>query len=148
MKPYNIVCRINISIFHFCFRNEKEILRWYRVFEVPVTKYIYQIGNHEDVQELAQNVFLTCLESLPLFQQKSSLWTWMCRLSYKVIDYYQKYAKRTAMHSFRRAPQVVTYHVSSVVLACWENFHMQIANYGNSNISMDTANILLIPFVC
>jgi len=77
--------------------NEKEILKWYRVFEAPVTKYISsKVGNKEDVQELTQNIFLTCLESLPLFQQKSSLWTWMCSIArHEVADYYRKkYAKR------------------------------------------------------
>ncbi len=98
MKSHQVIDQHqNIDIALLLLGNEKEILRWYRVFELPVTKYVQtKVGNHEDVQDLVQNIFLTCLESLPLFQQKSSLWTWMCSIArHEIADYYRKkYAKR------------------------------------------------------
>lgn len=87
----------NINIQLLLLGNEREILRWYRVYEASITKYVRaKVSRNEDAQELAQNIFLTCLESLPLFQQKSSLWTWMCSIArHEVADYYRKkYAKR------------------------------------------------------
>lgn len=115
----------NIHISLLQLGNEKEILRWYRTFELPITKYIRsQVSNAEDVQELVQNVFLTCLESLPLFQQQSSLWTWMCSIArHEVADYYRKkYAKRVLQCiPFMDAllpEQVADMHdVSSIVLS-------------------------------
>lgn len=114
---------INISLLQS--GDEKEILKWYRNFELPITKYIRaKVGNHEDVQELTQNVFLTCLESLPLFQQKSSLWTWMCSIvRHEIADYYRKkYAKRMLqcipfMDSLLPEQIADMHDVSSVVLS-------------------------------
>lgn len=115
--------KINISL--LLLGDEREILRWYREYELLVTKYIStKVGNKEDVQELAQNIFLTCLESLPLFQQKSSLWTWMCSIiRHEIADYYRKkYAKRVLQCiPFMDAwlpDQIADMHdVSSVVLS-------------------------------
>lgn len=115
----------NIDIALMLSGNEREILRWYRVFELPIQKYMYtKVSNREDVQELAQNVFLTCLESLPLFQKKSSLWTWMCSIArHEIADYYRKkYAKRVLqLIPFMDAllpEQIADMHdVSSVVLS-------------------------------
>lgn len=115
----------NISISLLIAGNEREILRWYRVYEHTLHAYIKQkVGNIEDAQELTQNVFLTCLESLPLFQQKSSLWTWMCSIArHEIADYYRKkYAKRVLQcipfMDVLLPEQVADMHdVSSVVLS-------------------------------
>lgn len=77
--------------------NELVVLQWYKTFEKPLLRFILtKVSIRPDAQELCQNTFLSCLESLPLFKQNSSLWTWMCSIArHEIADYFRKkYAKR------------------------------------------------------
>lgn len=77
--------------------DEKAVLGWYKQYQQPLLRFIHtKIADPQDAQELCQNTFLSCLESLPLFKETSSLWTWMCSIArHEVADYYRKkYAKK------------------------------------------------------
>ena len=77
--------------------DERAVLKWYKTFEKPLLRFILtKVSLKPDAQELCQNTFLSCLESLPLFKQNSSLWTWMCSIArHEIADYFRKkYAKR------------------------------------------------------
>jgi RNA polymerase sigma-70 factor, ECF subfamily len=70
---------------------------WYRKYMRPLRRFITQkVVNVSDVDELAQDTFMSCLKHLPLFRGESSIWTWMVRIAqHEVADYYRrKYAKK------------------------------------------------------
>lgn len=77
--------------------DERTVLHWYKAYEQPLLRFIRKkVSNEHDAQDLCQSTFLSCLESLPLFKENSSLWTWMCSIArHEVADYFRKkYAKR------------------------------------------------------
>jgi RNA polymerase sigma-70 factor (ECF subfamily) len=77
--------------------DQRAVLQWYKQFEKPLLRFILtKVSDTHDAQELCQNTFLSCLESLPLFKETSSLWTWMCSIArHEIADYFRKkYAKR------------------------------------------------------
>jgi len=70
---------------------------WFKKYSRPLHQLLVQkITNTQDLEELVQDTFISCLKHLPLFRGESSIWTWMCRVSqHEVADYYRrKYAKR------------------------------------------------------
>ncbi|KKS30558.1 MAG: RNA polymerase, sigma-24 subunit, ECF subfamily [Candidatus Amesbacteria bacterium GW2011_GWA2_42_12] len=74
-----------------------EVLRWFKTYEKPLLRFIRtKVGNEHDAQELCQNTFLACLDSLPLFKENSSMWTWMYSIArHEIADYFRKrYAKK------------------------------------------------------
>src|SRR5690606_32416078 len=59
--------------------------------------YVYKkVSDPQDVEEIVQDTFLGFLDALPLFQGKSSLWTFLVSIArHEIADYYRKkYAKR------------------------------------------------------
>lgn len=50
----------------------------------------------EDAEEIVQDAFLGCLDSLPVFSFRSSLWTFLVSIArHEIADYYRRlYAKR------------------------------------------------------
>jgi RNA polymerase sigma-70 factor (ECF subfamily) len=73
------------------------VREWYRQLAPAVHRFVLsKIGNPHDADEIVQDVFLSCLESLPLFNGKSSLQTWMFSVAkHETADYFRKrYAKR------------------------------------------------------
>lgn len=74
-----------------------EVLRWYKTYEKPLLRFVRtKVSDEHDAKELSQNTFLACLDSLPLFKEHSSLWTWMCSIArHEIADYFRKrYAKK------------------------------------------------------
>lgn len=70
---------------------------WYKKYMKPLRLFLKQkVVNLSDVDELAQDTFMSCLKHLPLFRGESSIWTWMVRIAqHEVADYYRrKYAKK------------------------------------------------------
>ena len=70
---------------------------WYTQYAPRLTRYVQRkIAEHKDVEEIVQDTFMSCMESLPLYQQKSSLWTWMCSIAnHEIADFLRKkYAKK------------------------------------------------------
>lgn len=70
---------------------------WYRQYSARLTAFIQaKVGSTHDVQDLAQETFICCLQNLHNFSGHSRLWTWMCAIAkHEVADYYRKlYAKK------------------------------------------------------
>ncbi len=70
---------------------------WYRSYSKRLKQFISQkISNANDVDEVVQDTFMSCLRHLPLFRGDSSIWTWMVRIAnHEVADHYRRvYAKK------------------------------------------------------
>jgi RNA polymerase sigma-70 factor (ECF subfamily) len=70
---------------------------WEELFEqhyAPATRFIFQLApdfTQEDVEEVAQEVFLTVVKSLHTFQRHSAFQTWLFRIAAnKARDYRQR----------------------------------------------------------
>ncbi|HZZ98957.1 MAG TPA: RNA polymerase sigma factor [Candidatus Saccharimonadia bacterium] len=77
--------------------NAAAVREWYRQFGPPVRRFVLsKVSNERDAEEIVQDVFVSCLDSLPLFHGGSSLQTWMFSVAkHEVADYFRKkYAKR------------------------------------------------------
>ncbi|MBI5151536.1 MAG: sigma-70 family RNA polymerase sigma factor [Candidatus Pacebacteria bacterium] len=75
----------------------RAVERWFRTFQKPLFAFILtRVSDLHDAEELCQNTFLSCLETLPLYRGTSSLFTWMCAVAkHEIADYFRKkYAKR------------------------------------------------------
>jgi len=75
----------------------RAVEEWYRLYKQKMLRYVNQkIGDSRDAEEVMHDIFLSCLESLPLFHGQSMLWTWMCAIArHEIADYFRKkYAKK------------------------------------------------------
>ncbi len=73
------------------------VRQWYEQYSPKLLRHLLsKVVNPSDAEELTQDVFLSCLKSLPLFRGESSIWTWMLRVAqHEVADYFRKrYAKK------------------------------------------------------
>lgn len=72
--------------------NENAVIEFYIVYSPRILTYLRRkVSKEEDAQELMQDIFLETLDSLPLFQRKSSLQTWLYSIAHhKVVDFYRK----------------------------------------------------------
>src|SRR3990167_7609935 len=72
--------------------------RFYRELAPTVRRYLrVKLARSEDVEEITQDVFLSALDSLPLFRGEAEIKTWMLSIArHEVADYYRKrYVRRT-----------------------------------------------------
>lgn len=70
---------------------------WYKKYQKILIAFVSKKIDHpHDVEEIVRETFLNALRQLPLFQERSSLKTWMLQIAnHEVADYYRrKYAKR------------------------------------------------------
>lgn len=71
--------------------------RFYQQHKLVLEKYIEsRIGNNSDAEEIAQDTFLSFLDSLPLYSFRSNLKTFLYSIcKHEIADYFRrKYAKR------------------------------------------------------
>lgn len=77
--------------------DERAVTRWFTDYKGSIERLIWaKVSFKADVDELVQEVFLTCLRELIHFRGTSSLKTWMLTIArHKVADFYRaKYAKK------------------------------------------------------
>lgn len=70
---------------------------WFDKYHPQLLKFIlFKISDHDDAEEIAQETFINCLKHLPVFNEKSSILTWMKGIArHEIADYYRKkYAKK------------------------------------------------------
>lgn len=70
---------------------------WYKTYSPALHKFVSRkLSNQLDVEEVVREIFLNCIRQLPLFQEKSTLKTWMFKIAtHEVADYYRRqYAKK------------------------------------------------------
>lgn len=87
----------SVLIFQLRVGNEKAVERWYSQYVKKLLRFILtKVSQPRDAEEICQDTFLACLESLPLFKGNASLWTWMCSVArHEIADYFRKkYAKK------------------------------------------------------
>lgn len=79
-------------------RGEKRVFeRFYRQNRKELARYVInRVREREDAEEIVQDIFLSFLDSLPIFYFRSSLKTFLyCIARHEVADYYRRcYAKR------------------------------------------------------
>ncbi len=68
------------------------VVLFYNQYSPKLLAYLQRkIPTKEDSQELLQDVFLDALDSLALFEKRSSMQTWLYRITRnKIADYYRK----------------------------------------------------------
>jgi RNA polymerase sigma-70 factor (ECF subfamily) len=77
--------------------DESAVTHWFTTYKRGIERFISsKISLQADVEELVQEVFLTCLRELVHFRHQSSLKTWMLTIArHKVADFYRAtYAKK------------------------------------------------------
>jgi RNA polymerase sigma-70 factor (ECF subfamily) len=64
----------------------------YRQYQPRVLNFILQhIDDLSDGEEILQETFISVFEALPFFEQKSSLFTWICGIAkHEIGDFYRK----------------------------------------------------------
>ncbi len=70
---------------------------WFKKYHPQLLKFVlYKVSNHEDAEEIVQEIFINCLKHLPVFNGRSSISTWMKSIArHEVADYFRKkYAKK------------------------------------------------------
>ncbi len=75
----------------------RAVREWYELFHQKMYRHVLKkVVTASDAEEVTQDIFLSCLKSLPLFRGESSIWTWMMHVAHhEVADYYRKrYAKK------------------------------------------------------
>lgn len=73
------------------------VTRFYREYSPYIKAYLTQkMPSQQDTQEMLQDVFMSAIESLPLFRGQSSLKTWLYSIArHEVADFYRKrYVRR------------------------------------------------------
>lgn len=78
-------------------RNEDDcILRFVRMHESRVSAQAYRmLNNHQDAEEVCQDVFIKALRRLPKFEAKSKLSTWLYSITYTTcLDLLKKRKRR------------------------------------------------------
>ena len=82
-------------------RGEKGTLRrFYKETQPKLWQWVVsRVQNEQDADEIVQDSFLNLLDSLPIFQGKSSLWTFLVSIAkHEVYDYWRKkYAKKAIL---------------------------------------------------
>lgn len=80
-------------------KNSIELL--YKLYSKKLLDFISQkIPNHKDAEEILHDVFISSLDSLAIFNFKSSLGTWMIGIAkHEIVDYYRKKRIKTLVFS-------------------------------------------------
>lgn len=81
--------------------NNQAINRFYKIYHNLLIKIILRkVENRKDAEEILQDVFISALSSLPLFNFRSSLLTWLQSITrHEICDYYRKKKIKTIVFS-------------------------------------------------
>ncbi len=81
--------------------NKKAIREFYKTYQARLLNFILKkVANRKDAEEILQDTFISALDSLPLFKFNSSLYTWLCSISYhEIVDFYRKRKLKTIIFS-------------------------------------------------
>ncbi|MEX0896306.1 MAG: RNA polymerase sigma factor [Patescibacteria group bacterium] len=70
---------------------------WLQHYEQWLERFVAtKVSEKSDVQELVQDIFMSCLQHLPLYRGDAAIRTWMISVArHEIADYYRKkYAKK------------------------------------------------------
>lgn len=70
----------------------KAVTQFYKMYSPKITRYLSRkLPNHNDAQEITNDVFMEAIESLPLLKQTEKLQSWLYTIAHhKMVDYYRK----------------------------------------------------------
>lgn len=65
---------------------------FYNHFHPKITRYLgNRLPQSEDIEAFTHDIFLEAIDALPLFENKSSLTTWLYKIAHnKLVDWYRK----------------------------------------------------------
>lgn len=95
--------------------NESALRRFYNSYKNRLVFLIKQkIDSLEDVEEIAQDTFLDCLDALRNFNGNSSLYTFLVSIArHKIIDYYRRQKIKNIV--FSKLPENITPLISQLL---------------------------------
>jgi RNA polymerase sigma-70 factor (ECF subfamily) len=94
---------------------EAVLKKLYRKYQKRLLNFILQkVKKQEDAEEILQDTFLSALDSLPLFRQEASFYTWLCAIAkHEIADFYRKRRLKTIVFSrFPKLGKVVSQALS------------------------------------
>ncbi len=89
---------------------EEEVLKkLYQKYRKRLLHFILQkVKRREDAEEILQDTFVSALDSLPLFRQESSFYTWLGAIAkHEIADFYRKKRLKTIVLS--RLPKLESF---------------------------------------
>lgn len=89
-----------MTILHLLKNRDPDVLNLLkREYQAKLSSVAYSIcRNHEDVEEVLQDVYLTAIEKIDTFQQRSSLQTWLYRITMNAALMKQRGQRRSRMN--------------------------------------------------
>ena len=72
--------------------DENAVVEFYKTYSPKLLTYLKRkLPKEEDALEIVNDVFFEAIDELPLFQEKSSVLTWLYRIAHnKIVDFYRK----------------------------------------------------------
>jgi RNA polymerase sigma-70 factor (ECF subfamily) len=77
------------------------VLQFYKMYSPALMRYLSKrLPRQEDAEEILNDIFFEVLDTLSLFQKKSSLDTWLFKIAHnKIVDFYRKKKIRSILLS-------------------------------------------------
>lgn len=81
--------------------NEKAKKKFYQEYKHSLLTVVERKAkNKKDAQDIVQETFISALNSLPNFEFRSSLFSWLCSIAHhETVDYYRKEKLKTILFS-------------------------------------------------
>jgi RNA polymerase sigma-70 factor, ECF subfamily len=74
---------------------------WFKKYYSKLLQFaLHKVSNKEDAEEIVQQTFINCLKHLAVFNEKSSILTWMKSIArHEIADFYRKKYAKKAVYS-------------------------------------------------
>lgn len=81
--------------------NKEAIEKFYQEYKKPLLSFVgKRVKNNRDAQDIVQETLISGLNSLPNFNFKSSLFSWLCSIAkHETADFYRKRKLKTILFS-------------------------------------------------
>ncbi len=89
------------------------VVLFYNEYSPKIRKYLqYRMPRTEDIEAFTNDIFLEVIDSLPLFQEKCSLLSWLYKIAHnKIVDFYRKKKIKSVLLSQIPFLEVVAHEV-------------------------------------
>lgn len=81
--------------------DQRAIRKFYQLYQERLLNFILKkIKDPKDAEEILQDTFLSTLDSLPIFKQNCSLYTYLCSIAkHEIADFYRRQKIKTFLFS-------------------------------------------------
>jgi len=81
--------------------DEKKFKKIYQKYQNRLLNFILQkVKKYEDAEEILQETMISAFDSLPLFQERASVYTFLCSIAkHEIADFYRKRKIKTFLFS-------------------------------------------------